>query len=79
MLEVVFYGYLLGWALTTATLGAAVGLTRDRAVPRTTSVPLMVAAGGVWPLLAVGVVEYAGVVAAASVFSRHHHQLKVRV
>lgn len=79
MLEVVFYGYLLGWVLTTASLGAAVGRTRDRSVPRTTSVPLVVAAGAAWPLLAVGVVEYAGVVAAASVFSRRHHELKVRV
>jgi len=79
VLEVVFYGYLLGWALTMAGLSVAVGGTRDRSVPRTTSGPLMVAAGAAWPLLAVGVVEYAGVVAAASVSSRHHHELNVRV
>lgn len=79
MLEVVCDGYLLGWVLTTASLSAAVSRARGRSVPRTTSAPLMVAAGAAWPLLAVGVVEYAGVVAAASVFSRHHHELKVMV
>jgi hypothetical protein len=79
VLELAFYGYLVGWVLTTVGLCAAVGRTRDRSVPRTTSVPLMVAAGVAWPLLAVGVVEFAGVLAAASVLSRHQYELKVMV
>ena len=79
MLDVVCCVYVFGWALTTASLSAAARRARGRSVPRTTSVPLMVAAGAAWPLLAVGVVEYAGIVAAASVLSRHQHEPKVRV
>jgi hypothetical protein len=64
MLEVLVYGYLTGWMLTTASVAFAMSWTRDRSVPRDTSLPLMIAVGAAWPVLVAGVVEYAGVVAA---------------
>lgn len=69
MLAVVSYGFLAGWAVTTVLLVFAVGRVRDRPIPRTTSWPLAVVAGAVWPVLAIGALEYAGVVAAASVMA----------
>jgi hypothetical protein len=71
MLEVLVYGYLTGWMLTTASVAFATSWTRDRSVPRNASLPLMIAVGAAWPVLVAGVVEYAGLVAAASV-ARHH-------
>jgi hypothetical protein len=71
MLEVLLYGYLTGWALTTSCVAFAVSWTRDRPSPLSASLPLLIGVGAAWPVLLAGVVEYAGVVAAGSVV-RHH-------
>ncbi len=78
MLEVLLYGYLTGWLLTTASVAFAMRCRRDRSVPPHASLPMMIAAGAAWPVLLAGVVEYAGVVAAGSVVRHHGDALAVR-
>lgn len=51
--------YLLGWVMTAVGLALAVGKLNDRVAPQPRPLPLALAAGAVWPLVLVGVAQFA--------------------
>ena len=67
VLDFLIYGYLIGWALTTIALALTVRRLQDQARPQPHPIPLSVVAGAAWPILVLGVAEYASVAAAAAV------------
>ncbi len=64
MADVIITIYLMGWPLSSLALAVASRLTprRLRPAPRVL-VPVIIAAGGLWPLLVLGIGQFAGVMA----------------
>jgi hypothetical protein len=63
--------YLLGWVLTTIGLALVVGKLNDRVAPQAHPLPLAVAAGAAWPLVLLGVAQFATVAIVVDTVRRH--------
>lgn len=59
MLSTVLSFYLLGWVMTTIGLALVVPKLKDRVAPQPHPMPLAVAAGAAWPLVLLGVAQFA--------------------
>ncbi|MGH3642400.1 MAG: hypothetical protein ACRDUX_25620 [Mycobacterium sp.] len=77
MIEVLLYGYLAGWVLTTLGLAFSADRIQDPHSPQRH--PLALAAGAAWPVLLLGVAEYAAVAAAAAVVHDEDRELLVKL
>jgi hypothetical protein len=51
--------YLLGWVMTMIGLALVVGKLNDRDAPQAHPLPLAVVAGAAWPLVLLGVAQFA--------------------
>jgi hypothetical protein len=76
--QILLTGYLIGWLVTTVVLAFTVRKMQDPARPQPHPLPLTVLAGAVWPILILGVAEYASVAAAAAVVHDDDHTLLVK-
>ena len=79
MIEVLVYGYLAGWVLTTLGLAFSAHRIQDPHSPQRHPLPLALAAGAVWPLVLLGVAEYAIVATAAAVVHDEDRALRVKL
>ncbi|MDT5150824.1 MAG: hypothetical protein QOI01_2557 [Mycobacterium sp.] len=79
VIEVLVYGYMAGWVLTTLGLAFVAARIQDPHSPQRHRLPLALAAGAVWPLLLLGVAEYAIVAAAAAVVPDEDRALRVKL
>jgi hypothetical protein len=83
VIEVLLYGYLATWVLTTFGLAFSADRIQDRIqdphIPRRHPLPLALAAGAVWPLLLLGVAEYAIFATAAAVVHDKDRALRVKL
>jgi hypothetical protein len=79
MIDILFFGYLAGWVLTTVGLALSVDRMQDPRSPQLRPLPLAVVAGALWPLLILGAVEYATVAAAAALSHGGNSALTVKL
>jgi len=71
-------GYLLGWVVTSIGLALAVRKLQDPVWPQSHPIPILVAAGAVWPLVALGAAQLATVVLVARSGKSHSIRMRAR-
>jgi hypothetical protein len=79
VIEVLLYGYLAGWVLTTLGLAFSADRIQDPHSPQRHPLQLALAAGAAWPVLLLGVAEYATVATAAAVVHDQDRALLIKL